>query len=119
GILYYGGLRLVSNPRALGSFVAFIIALYMLYEPFRRLVRTNYTIQQGLAGAERVFELLDTAPQVVDRPGAAELRSVHEAIEFHDVSFGYDPGEPLLRDTEPSIPVRPVVAVVGNDRGGQ
>src|SRR5439155_1114433 len=119
GILYYGGLRVVNDPRALGSFVAFIIALYMLYEPFRRLVRTNYTIQQGLAGAERVFELLDTAPQVVDRPGAVELRAVREAIEFHGVDFAYEPGEPVLRDIELSIPVGQVVALVGMSGGGK
>ena len=45
-------------------------SLFLLYEPFKKLVRTNYTIQQGIAGAERVFELLDTAPDVADRPGA-------------------------------------------------
>src|SRR2546426_5615089 len=119
GILYYGGLRVANNPRSLGNFVGFLFALYMLYEPFRRLVRTNYTIQQGLAGAERVFELLDTAPQVVDRPGAVELRPVREAIEFHDVSFAYDPGEPVLRDIELSIPVGQVVALVGMSGGGK
>jgi len=119
GILYYGGLRVVNDPRALGSFVAFIIALYMLYEPFRRLVRTNYTIQQGLAGAERVFELLDTAPQVMDGPGAVELRGVREGIEFHGVDFAYEPGEPVLRDIELRIPVGQVVALVGMSGGGK
>jgi subfamily B ATP-binding cassette protein MsbA len=119
GILYYGGLRVVNNPRALGGFIAFIVTLYMLYEPFRRLVRTNYTIQQGLAGAERVFELLDTPSQVIDRPGARPLERVREAIEFHDVSFDYEPGEPVLRHIDLRIPVGQVVALVGMSGGGK
>ncbi len=119
GILYYGGIRVVHDPHALGAFVAFIVTLYMLYEPFRRLVRTNYAIQQGLAGAERVFDMLDTKPQVVDRPGAVALDGVREVIEFDDVSFEYDPGEGVLRHVDLRIPVGRVIALVGMSGGGK
>ena len=119
GIIWYGGSSVISGARTQGSFMAFIIALFLLYEPFKKLVRTNNTIQQGLAGAERVFELLDTAPQVVDRPGAVALRGVRAAIEFHAVSFAYDPGEPVLRDINLRIPVGQVVALVGMSGGGK
>jgi subfamily B ATP-binding cassette protein MsbA len=83
------------------------------------LVRTNYTIQQGLAGAERVFELLDTPSAVSDRPGARVLEGVREAIEFHDVTFAYSPGEPVLRHVDLRIPVGQVVALVGMSGGGK
>jgi subfamily B ATP-binding cassette protein MsbA len=119
GILYYGGVRVLHDPRSLGAFVAFIVALYMLYEPFRRLVRTNYAIQQGLAGAERVFEMLDTEAQIVDRSGAIALAGVHEGIEFDDVSFEYEPGEPVLRHIDLRIPVGRVIALVGMSGGGK
>ena len=119
GIIWYGGSSVISGARTQGSFMAFIIALFLLYEPFKKLVRTNNTIQQGLAGAERVFELLDTASQVVDRPGAVALRGVRAAIEFHAVSFAYDPGEPVLRDINLRIPVGQVVALVGMSGGGK
>ena len=119
GIIWYGGSSVISGARTQGSFMAFIIALFLLYEPFKKLVRTNNTIQQGLAGAERVFELLDTAPQVVDRPGAVALRGVRAAIEFHAVSFAYDPGEPVLHDINLRIPVGQVVALVGMSGGGK
>jgi subfamily B ATP-binding cassette protein MsbA len=119
GIIWYGGASVIAGTRTQGAFVAFVITLFLLYEPFRRLVRTNYTIQQGLAGADRVFELLDTAPQVIDRPDAAVLRGVRHGIEFHEVSFAYEPGEPVLRGINLRIPVGQVVALVGTSGGGK
>src|SRR5213076_1732882 len=113
GIIWYGGTSVIAKTRTQGAFMAFIIALFLLYEPFKKLVRTNNTIQQGLAGADRVFELLDTASQVVDRPSATELRGVHDAI------FAYDPGEPVLHDINLRIPVGQVVALVGMSGGGK
>jgi len=119
GIIWYGGTSVMSGARTQGAFIGFIITLFLLYEPFKKLVRTNNTIQQGLAGAERVFELLDTPPQIVDRPGAAALDGVREAIEFDDVGFAYEPGEPVLRHIDLRIPVGQVVALVGMSGGGK
>jgi len=119
GIIWYGGTSVIAGTRKQDSILAFLVAVFLLYDPFKKLVRTNNTIQQGLAGADRVFELLDTASQVVDRPGAAVLRGVREAIDFHDVSFAYDPGEPVLRDIDLRIPVGQVVALVGMSGGGK
>src|SRR5438128_12468954 len=119
GIIYYGGASVIAGTRTQGAFVGFVITLFLLYEPFKRLVRTNYSIQQGLAGADRVFELMDTKPQVVDRPGAAALGGVRDGIEFHDVSFAYDPGQPVLRHINLRVPVGQVVALVGMSGGGK
>jgi subfamily B ATP-binding cassette protein MsbA len=119
GIIWYGGSSVIGGNRTQGAFLGFIITLFLLYEPFKRLVRTNYTIQQGLAGADRVFEVLDTTLQVVDRRGAVELRGVREAIEFQDVSFAYDSREPVLRHINLRIPVGQVVALVGMSGGGK
>jgi subfamily B ATP-binding cassette protein MsbA len=119
GIVWYGGTSVIAHTRTQGSFVAFMAAVVFLYEPFKKLVRTNNTIQQGLAGADRVFELLDTPPQVTDRPGAVELHGVREGIQFERAGFAYDPGEPVLRDIDLRIPVGQVVALVGMSGGGK
>jgi subfamily B ATP-binding cassette protein MsbA len=119
GIVWYGGGTVIGGTLKLETFVAFVIAVLLLYEPFKRLVRTNYTIQQGLAGADRVFELLDTQSRVVDHPGATALPGVREAIAFHDVHFAYEPGEPVLRGINLRIPVGQVVALVGVSGGGK
>jgi subfamily B ATP-binding cassette protein MsbA len=119
GIVWHGGGTVIGGTLKLETFVAFVIAVLLLYEPFKRLVRTNYTIQQGLAGADRVFELLDTRSRVVDRPGVTTLLGVREAIAFHDVHFAYEPGEPVLRGINLRIPVGQVVALVGVSGGGK
>src|SRR5207247_9622605 len=75
-IIWFGGRSVLAGTRTQGDFFGFIAAVFLLYEPFKRLVRTNYAIQQGLAGAERVFDLLHTAPQIADAPGALAPRGV-------------------------------------------
>jgi subfamily B ATP-binding cassette protein MsbA len=118
-IIWYGGRSVIGGTRTQGDFIAFVIALALAYEPFKKLVRTNYTIQQGLAGAERAFGLLDRRSEVGDRSGVGTLDGVGAGIEFHDVSFAYDPGEPVLRHVDLQIPVGKVVALVGMSGGGK
>jgi subfamily B ATP-binding cassette protein MsbA len=118
-ILWFGGQSVIQETRTLGDFVAFVFALLLLYEPVKKLVKANNTIQQGLAGAERVYGVLDNPPAVVDRPGARRLERVAKAIEFHDVGFAYEPGKPVLRNVSLRIAVGQVVALVGGSGGGK
>jgi subfamily B ATP-binding cassette protein MsbA len=119
GIIWYGGASVIAGTRTQGSFFAFLATVAFLFEPFKKLVRTNYTIQQGIAGAERVFALIDRVPHVVDRPGAVALRGVRQGIEFHDVRYEYEPGEPVLRGIDLRIAAGRVVALVGMSGGGK
>jgi subfamily B ATP-binding cassette protein MsbA len=119
GIIWYGGTSVIAGTRSQGDFFSFVIALFLLYEPFKRLVKTVYTIQTGLAGADRVFELLDTPSLVVDRPGATPLGSMRQGIAFEDVTFEYEKGNPVLRNIDLRIPVGRVVALVGMSGGGK
>jgi subfamily B ATP-binding cassette protein MsbA len=119
GVMWYGGTSIASGVRTPGDLMAFMAALLLLYEPFKRLVRTNYTIQQGLAGADRVFEVLDLQPGIVDRPGAVTLETVRQGVTIEDVSFAYDPGELVLHHIDLAIPAGSVVALVGASGGGK
>ena len=119
GIIWYGGASVMAGTRTQGSFFAFLATVAFLFEPFKKLVRSNYTIQQGIAGAERVFALLDTRPALEDRPGAAVLTGIHEGIEFHDVWFEYETDRPVLRGVDLRIPAGKIVALVGMSGGGK
>src|SRR5262249_13416454 len=80
----------------------------------------NYTIQQGLAGADRVFGLLDTPSAVAERAGARVLSGIRRSIRFENVEFAYDRDSgPVLRDIDLDIPAGAVVALVGTSGGGK
>ncbi len=118
GVVWYGGKSVIAGDRSQGAFLAFITAMFLLYEPFKRLTKTNSTIQQGVAGAERVFELLDTAPEVVDRPAARPLTAMKRGIVFEHVGFRYG-ADPVLHDINLTIRAGEVLALVGMSGGGK
>lgn len=118
GVVWYGGYSVVVGGRTQGSFLAFLTAVMLLYDPFKGLGKTNGQLQQGMAAADRVFELLDTKPEVADRPGARELPPVRHGIEFDHVTFAYG-AEPVLRDVSLTIRRGEVVALVGASGGGK
>jgi len=120
GVLLYGGLRVASGATTPGTLVSFLAALIMLYEPVKRLSRANNEIQQGLAAAERVFDVLDEPVKVRDAPDAVELPSFHDAIVFDHVALQY-PGanKRVLDDVSFSVPAGQVVALVGRSGAGK
>jgi len=118
GVVWYGGYSVIVGGRTQGAFLAFLTALFLLYDPFKGLAKTNTTIQQAMGAAERVMELLDTATDVVDRPGAQRLDGIRYGISFEDVSFRYE-HEWVLRHIDLEIRRGEVVALVGMSGGGK
>jgi subfamily B ATP-binding cassette protein MsbA len=112
GVVWYGGSSVIGGGRTQGEFMAFMAAMMLMYQPFKSLARTYTAVQQGMAGAERVFEILDTHSDVQERPDARPAPRFAESIEFHDVSFGY--GEKLvLKNINLRIHAGEMVALVG------
>jgi subfamily B ATP-binding cassette protein MsbA len=118
GVVWYGGASVLAGERTPGEFMAFLTALLLLYEPFKGLTKTNNAVQQGIAAAARVFEILDTEAEVGDHPGAAPLGGFRDRIRFERVSFAYD-AEPVLHDVDLEIARGETVAVVGRSGGGK
>jgi subfamily B ATP-binding cassette protein MsbA len=118
GVVWYGGYSVVVGGRTQGSFLAFLTALFLLYDPFKGLGRANGTLQQGLAAADRVFELLDTRSEVADRPDARPLAPIQQGIVFDKVTFAYQ-SEPVLRGISLTLRRGEAVALVGPSGGGK
>src|SRR5204862_2190227 len=96
--LWYGGEEIASHRLTTGQFIGFIAALFMMYGPAKKLSRVNASMQQAMAAAERIFEMLDAHSEVIERPGATPLAPLQRNIEFRDVQFFYGGAdEPTLR----------------------
>jgi ATP-binding cassette subfamily B protein len=113
-IIYFGGRMASRQVLSIGDLVAFFLYLSLFYNPVQVLSTAWESIQEALAGAERVAELLDERPQVQDRPGAVRLRErARGGLEFRHVGFRYARGGMVLQDIDLSIAPRSLVALVG------
>jgi ATP-binding cassette subfamily B protein/subfamily B ATP-binding cassette protein MsbA len=113
-LIYFGGRLVLNQMLPLEDLVAFFLYLSTFYQPVRMLSGVWENVQHAMAGAERVSELLDEKPGVVERPDAIVLpaRAKGELI-LTDVSFHYIEGQPVLQDINLQIPAGNVVALVG------
>ena len=117
-IIWVGGYRVIRGELTPGAFFSFMTALFMLYAPIRDLNKVNLEVQEGLAAAIRVFELLDTAPEIEDEEGAIPLPPISEVVKFQNVSFKYDE-EIVLKDIALYVKVGEVIALVGMSGAGK
>ena len=118
-VIVYGGYQVILERVDPGSFFSFITALLMAYEPMKRLANLNASLQQGLAGAQRLFDVLDTELGLRDRPGAGPLHVTAGAIRFEDVDFAYGPDTPALIGVDLDVLAGKTVALVGPSGAGK
>ena len=120
-LLWYGRARIGEGALDTGRFLAFIFAAFMMYTPIKRLSRVNANLQQAIAAATRIFEMLDTHSEVLERPGARPLAAVTRGIDFKDVSFAYDDGagKAVLKNVSFGARAGQVVALVGLSGAGK
>ena len=117
-IIFYGGYRVIQGYSTPGTFVSFLAAALMLYEPVKRLTNVNNTINQGIAGADRVFTIIDLVPDIADKPNVISLPPVTSGIDIENVTFRYE-RTPVLKNINLSIRTGEVVAFVGMSGGGK
>jgi ATP-binding cassette, subfamily B, bacterial MsbA len=117
-VVWYGGSSVIAGGRTPGEFMGFMAAMFLMYQPFKNLTRTYTLLHQGLAGAERVFEILDEPPTIKDKPDAQIAPRFAKAIQFHDVSFAYG-AKPVLNRVNLTIRAGEVVALVGISGAGK
>jgi len=119
-VMVLGGQRVLAGQLSFGEFVFFLGALVSLVQPFKRLSRIHAVNQQALGAAQRVLEVLRTAPTVRDADGAAALPPVARAIRFEAVGVRYpSAAEPAVRDVTLEVPRGALVAIVGPSGAGK
>jgi subfamily B ATP-binding cassette protein MsbA len=119
-LLWIGGMDvLVHRTMESEDFIRFILILFSVLGPVRLLSNISVEIQKGIASAERVFNILDTPPAIISKPGAPEMGTFLKGIKFKGVGFSYGNGDDVLRNITFSIPKGKVVALVGPSGAGK
>ncbi|MBS1870755.1 MAG: ABC transporter ATP-binding protein [Actinobacteria bacterium] len=122
GLLVVGGFEVIHGQTQAGIVFGFIAALNQFFDPIQQLSQLYTTYQSGMAALDKIFELLDEEPELVDRPGAVVLDELRGELAFEDVSFRYgedDAGPWALRDVSLHVPPGMTVALVGETGAGK
>jgi ATP-binding cassette subfamily B protein len=121
-ILVIGGIEAINGHTSTGVVFAFIAALNNFFDPIQQLSQLYTTYQSGMAALDKIFELLDEQPELVDQPGALTLPRIRGELRFDEVSFRYGSGEDAayaLQDIDLTIPAGQTVALVGATGAGK
>ncbi len=117
-VILFGLYYIARNEMTVGDFFSFLAALVFFYRPLRELNGVNNTLQDGVAAAQRIFEVIDTEPEIVDRKGAVKVSREFSTIEFRNVSFQYEE-EPVLKNVSLTVRTGETIAIVGKSGGGK
>ncbi|HVD97948.1 MAG TPA: ABC transporter ATP-binding protein [Cytophagaceae bacterium] len=117
-ILWIGGNMVFDGELKANEFFFYIICFYQILTPAKAISNSVSSIQRGLASAERIFAVVDTVPEIQDKPKAIQLENFTTGIEFNNVSFSYG-SEPVLKNINLSIEKGKTIALVGPSGGGK
>nr|HID58106.1 lipid A export permease/ATP-binding protein MsbA [Desulfobacterales bacterium] len=117
-IIWYGGYKVITGASTPGTFFSFMAALLMLYEPIKKMSGLNNTIQEGLAAAVRIYNILDTESDIEEKRDAIELRPKSFSVTFRGVSFKYE-DQMVLKHINLEVKDGEIIAIVGTSGGGK
>ena len=115
----YGSHLILTHQITSGNFVSFITALIMLYQPVKNIGNNFNAVQFSFMAIERVFDILDTPPAIIDSPNPVQMQGIKENIEIKDVCFEYVPNVPVLNNINLTVNKGETIALVGNSGGGK
>ena len=118
-VIGYGSYLIVNGTITSGNFVSFITALILLYTPIKSIGKNYNAMQVSFLAIERVVEILETKPTIVNAPNAKKLSAIHKNIKFNHVDFEYNEGIPVLKDINLDVKAGSTIALVGNSGGGK
>jgi ATP-binding cassette, subfamily B, bacterial MsbA len=119
-IIWFGGMRVINGSSTPGIFFSFLTAVMMLYDPVKKLSGLNNTIQEGVAAASRIFDILEEKETIQEKPNPESLEGKTFDVEFENVNFSYATDEtPALKDINLQVAPGEVLALVGMSGGGK
>jgi len=120
-ILLFAGSRIILGTGELdaGDFMTFILAMFSMIKPVKSLSQIHIKIQEGMAAAERIYNVMDVEEKIVDKPGAGKIEKFSDNIRYDRVTFSYNEHEPVLKDISFEVKHGEVIAVVGPSGAGK
>ena len=118
-IWWVGGRDILAGELTLGAFVAFTSYMYRFYGPVESLCRLNHRFQRAATSAERVFDVLDTHPEVIDQPEAMIMPPIEGRVEFRGVHFGYEEDKPVIEDLNFVVEPGEMIGLAGHSGAGK
>jgi ATP-binding cassette subfamily B protein/subfamily B ATP-binding cassette protein MsbA len=118
-LFWYGGHEALAGHVSIGTILVFVSYLGSLYGPLETLMGTGSTLHSASGSARRVMEVLDAEPEVQDAPDARPLEGVRGHVQIDDVSFGYEPGRPVLQNVDLEARPGETIAIVGPTGAGK
>ncbi len=117
-IIWYGGKHVIAGTYSFGTFMSFLTAVALMYEPLKKLSKVNNSVQRGLAAVERLFDILEQKSDISEAPSPAQVPSQPGRLSFNNVSFKYNTTR-VLKNINLAVESGEIVALVGTSGGGK
>jgi glucan exporter ATP-binding protein len=118
-VIWHGGVQIMGEKLTRGEFLAFLSYVRMLYWPVRQMSQIYTTMQSAMAASERIFEIMDTQPKVIESRNAVELPPIVGRVSYKNVSFGYEGNKYVLRNISLTAEPGQTIAIVGPTGAGK
>ena len=118
-VWWFGGQQVINGEIRLGTLMSFFAYIGLFYAPLQILTQISNWMSRSLTSAERIFEVMDTVPEIKDEPDAVPMPHIEGAMEFKNVTFGYDKHKPVLTDVTFSVNAGEMIGLVGHSGAGK